>query len=370
MSKKRIRKQIILLLGILLPWALSAQVLWPGDVNDNGVVNGVDALYWSFAVGQTGPARSDQNTDWEATPFTPWPQTFPDNTNLAFADCDGDGEVDDDDLEEVILENFGQEREDVTPDLFAEEDPQNGLSLEIEALQEIVIANEELDLKISLGSEDRPAENFTGLILDIVFDPQLVIQGDDALKLEVNDEWAEGSEAELTTFVFRSEAGAGRASLGIIREDQAPISGAGELGTLSIVIEDIAVGVVEALELEFTNIRIGGRDLISAPLRELPAEVRVPFENAVTSDLEREEPKADIRLYPNPASREVTLELPVTDHWEYVELMDLRGRSWASYPVSGREILTLPLQNIPAGSYFLRVVGKQKTKNLRFLISR
>jgi hypothetical protein len=213
MSQKSVRKQIILLMGLLAPWTFSAQVLWPGDVNDNGLVNGVDALYWAVAIEETGPPRTDQNTDWEATPFVPWPQSFADGTNLAFADCDGDGEVEDDDLEEVILENFGQQRAGVVPDVFAEIDEQNGLSLEIVPRQEVIGSQEPLELAIRLGNDQRPVSDFAGLILDIVFDPDLVSEGQAAFSLELNENWAVGEGSDLKSFVCRSEAGAGRVIL-------------------------------------------------------------------------------------------------------------------------------------------------------------
>ncbi len=73
---------------------LSAQEVWPGDANNNGIANAVDALYIGVAYGTEGPERDDATTDWEAQPFELWGAAFPDGTNYGYADADGDGEID------------------------------------------------------------------------------------------------------------------------------------------------------------------------------------------------------------------------------------------------------------------------------------
>ena len=63
--------------------------VWPGDTDNNGIVDGRDVLpvgmYWK----KTGAARSPASTTWEAQQATPWmPQ------EAAYADADGNGIID------------------------------------------------------------------------------------------------------------------------------------------------------------------------------------------------------------------------------------------------------------------------------------
>ena len=54
------------LLVALILWSVSASgQVWPGDVNNNGVVNNVDLLYLGFAHGHVGPARPGPSSQWE-----------------------------------------------------------------------------------------------------------------------------------------------------------------------------------------------------------------------------------------------------------------------------------------------------------------
>ena len=44
---------LLIALSISLPQT-TAQSVYPGDINHNGLVNGVDLLYWGVAFGQKG----------------------------------------------------------------------------------------------------------------------------------------------------------------------------------------------------------------------------------------------------------------------------------------------------------------------------
>ncbi len=57
------------LLFLLLSGTLAQAQIWPGDMNNNGVVNCVDLLYWSVANGRTGSPRTNSGTQWQAHPM-------------------------------------------------------------------------------------------------------------------------------------------------------------------------------------------------------------------------------------------------------------------------------------------------------------
>ncbi|MFW6347623.1 MAG: T9SS type A sorting domain-containing protein [Cyclonatronaceae bacterium] len=90
-------------------------LVWPGDTNNNGVVNEEDVaplgIYWNA----NGPAREDASTEWqgqEAAVWEPIPATY--------ADTDGSGTVNQTDLLAVGLnfgETHGSETQNQTPPL-------------------------------------------------------------------------------------------------------------------------------------------------------------------------------------------------------------------------------------------------------------
>lgn len=88
-------KTVLFLFIFSLSTALSAQsTLWPGDANDNGRVNGIDLLMWSYGFNTEGKIRPNASVSWIAQPMgAAWVDTFPNGTNLAYADFDGNAKI-------------------------------------------------------------------------------------------------------------------------------------------------------------------------------------------------------------------------------------------------------------------------------------
>ncbi|MBD3340453.1 MAG: T9SS type A sorting domain-containing protein [Candidatus Lokiarchaeota archaeon] len=74
--------------------------VWPGDTNDDGIVNQGDILPLGLFWQQTGPAREfDNKIQWVGQPCTPWSP----NENATYADANGDGAINQGDILPVGL---------------------------------------------------------------------------------------------------------------------------------------------------------------------------------------------------------------------------------------------------------------------------
>jgi len=67
--------------------------VWPGDTNNNGLVDQGDVLPLGLYWNQTGPAREDRSIQWSAQSATPWTIEA-----ATYADADGNGEVNEADV--------------------------------------------------------------------------------------------------------------------------------------------------------------------------------------------------------------------------------------------------------------------------------
>ncbi len=77
-------------------------LVWPGDTDNNGVVNAADVLALGLYWNQTGPARSNASMNWVGQAATPW------QTEAAtFADANGDSTVNQQDVLALGL-NWGK----------------------------------------------------------------------------------------------------------------------------------------------------------------------------------------------------------------------------------------------------------------------
>ncbi len=77
-------------------------VVWPGDTNNDGIVNTADVLPIGLYFGSTGPARPDASIDWVGQRCIPWTPV-----NATYANADGNSIIETVDIV-PISSNFGK----------------------------------------------------------------------------------------------------------------------------------------------------------------------------------------------------------------------------------------------------------------------
>ena len=360
---------IALLIGILMGITnLKAQQVWPGDVNNNGIVNNIDVLYWAFANGASGPARSITSGDWAAQdPSELWPETFPDGQNFAFADCDGNGNINAADLN-IIKDNFWRTQDMVMLDEYftgtAGQDPQ----LLLDTDDQITEPAADEPVSLSLGSDQMQIDSFFGVAFTLKFDtlnikPTTNMGGNSGVQLDIanpswiNDPMGMGSNrSEVFIEVLDDYA---VAQVAIYRAPNAgPTSGFGPVANFSIVMEDIIVGLVglETDSIHLVNNEFLGFDVAPSRLVFALAEDSLLLQNKeplLTDDA--------LRLYPNPTDGWLTLELADSnDEIQTVALYNAQGTYLgnlnAPRPANAARF---NLGKYPAGLYMLSVKTKK-----------
>jgi len=97
--------------SILAECICDSSDVFPGDCNNDGMVNSTDIVYWNYAVGSTGPIRPNATTDCVAQPSPNWSLSFGDiasgnpEINGKHLDCDGNGIINNQDVD-VIVSNY------------------------------------------------------------------------------------------------------------------------------------------------------------------------------------------------------------------------------------------------------------------------
>lgn len=345
---------IFTLLVLMSAIPLAGQELWPGDVNNNGAVNAVDLLYLGQAFGSAGPARENATTDWQPQSIsTPWLQSFPNGLNYAYADCDGNGEVDDEDFEDAIRANFGQVHGPPQSDGYLAGAPGGAPRLQLTPSLGLVEEGAMVDINLSLGDAGMPISDFYGIALVFSFNPELLEAGFFDFDFEDDDDnWitADGAPAET---IFRKDEAAGRAQLAITRLNQQPLGpGSGSIGNFSIVIEDIIVGLdIDTFRLRIDSVLLVDEFLNAQAVVPDTALVIVAKDKALVGSSEPTE-KHPVRLFPNPASGNFYLRSssPLTE----LRLFDALGRPFPiqSRP-AGQHTCQLDAHQLPPGIYWL-----------------
>lgn len=268
--------------GLLLPvlmvigtCSLYGQSLWPGDINNNGVVNGVDMLYHAVAQGADGPQRQEIGTNWESYNTAPnWQGQFIDGTNYSKADVNGRGRVEASDRTALWRDNYGLTHGAVIPDVFLVGDASTDPQLTISSNETALNAGQEVQLDLTLGSATKPVQNFYGLTFKLRFNPDHIedevtepLWDPKMVRLELaSGNWINPTGNDLEAFVNLDNA-AGVLEVVILRKGPGTVSGHGEIASV------MATGIDDIIFLEGetnTTFTIDEIKLINDNLVEYP----------------------------------------------------------------------------------------------------
>ncbi|MEZ5048009.1 MAG: T9SS type A sorting domain-containing protein [Saprospiraceae bacterium] len=91
--------------------------VWPGDINDDGIVDGLDFIIEGVAVNKdlgSGFERENPSDFWSGYQSQDWESEF-DSINGRYLDCDGNGYITDRDFDLSILNNYHKKHDFVEP---------------------------------------------------------------------------------------------------------------------------------------------------------------------------------------------------------------------------------------------------------------
>lgn len=353
------RLRSLLLTIIIILWhipVILGQQVWPGDINNNGIVNNIDVLYWAVAKDATGSGRSAPTAGWigQDLPEVLWNQNFPGGLNFAYADCDGDGDVDDDD-KAVIEANFGEVHDIVTPDEFLTGNPETDPVLLLSSGTTTIPPGGLLEADLQLGDETDTIADFYGIAFTLAYDPDAVATQGNSIQLDIlPDTWMNGmGDDKVIKFLHKDPDGTGFIYVAIVRKNHQPASGFGGIGTFSIVMEDIVVGYAGSIGV--TDIKMIDLNLAEMPVADSDLDFQIDTTITATDQPVR---KRGIKLYPNPATGpEVVVE---TEHPEEkirrIQLYDATGQLLQDYSAGSRENrCRLAVSQYPQGIYTFKI---------------
>lgn len=212
--------------------------VYPGDMDNNGIVNNYDALYWGLSNGYRGYARPDATTDWEAQPSSNWVATL-EGINAKHQDADGNSIIDEADFDVISL-NYGQTY--LTP--TANEDGYSPTNIEAELIssERTSDTTTTLEIQISLNNVTNNPVVMHGIAFDLDYESELPFVLMDAT-LDFSNSWLTAGDNNSLKTVSHINNDVGRISFGITRGDHQNIIGIGEVMTAFIVIcQDIPTG--------------------------------------------------------------------------------------------------------------------------------
>ncbi len=338
---------------------LAAQNIWPGDVNDNGVVNKVDLLYIGYAFGAEGAMRTNLGETWEAKEAPEsWGNNFPNGVNYAYADCNGDGVVNQLDAN-VVINNLNLTHDDVTfiPDEFPVGTLGENPSCEFINAPSAAPVDQVFNLEIALGSTDLPVEDMSGFTFTLNILPNATgINADTEIKLS-SGTWVDGV---ATKSILEQDVDLVNRQLKVAytKTDQEALSGSGSIATVSFLIESDVIDllVIDTVTFMIDSILVLDNDLTPIPI--VPNTLKLAIDKELTVNTIETNTTININVFPNPTNGLLILESNQPNLVE-ISLFDAFGKLVLVQDLQKENLQTVDVQFIPNGLY----TAKIKTTN-------
>lgn len=230
------------------------------------------------------------------------------------------------DLDEAILSNFRQTHGTPAPDGYANAEPGSknpGITLLPSATE--VQPVETPTIKVLLGNEILPANNFYGIALKMHYSTGLVKNKGFDITFSTLTDWIDPENEGVVKDLYYKDSVAGDVEVAIVRINQIPVDGHGVIGSFSIIIEDVVVSVAPQFELRIDSIMlIDQNDSITAVVADT---VLVTIKQKVRNREAEFNTDGRMRVSPNSSGPEAVWFLETPASVRRLELTDGLGRT-------------------------------------------
>ena len=324
-------KIIVHVLDVGTELCASQDCVWPGDANNDGIANMLDLLQLGRTIGEFGIARVAPSIDWFGQFANEWGKSsFGSNLDIKYADTDGNGEVNQDDL--TGLDNSYNFTHTVHPEINP-----------FEKTYPIILqatsagpynAGDLVTFDLLLGQSGNEAINMYGFTYAFEYNSTFVDPSSIDIDFDENSWLYTNNNSPVLSLTKNLEL-LERVDVGVTRTNGYSVSGHGKVATVSFIIDD---DIDPQLASRFVPIDISIKDIIgqddNGQYFRLPDfETQVIYDTGGADDLATNE---DLILFPNPTDQFLTIHLNgeelMTDVTIYsitgVEMFSINNVQW------------------------------------------
>ena len=360
----------------LWPALLSAQILLPGDANNDGRVDHIDVLAVGLSFGQEGPPREPpfQNIDWSPKPFLPWPGALPGTgINYGFSDCNGSGFIDENDMKALAVNYDSMHMASQPPPMpYAPPDTFFTSALPrivFRFLGDTATVKDTIFLEISyehpagLPPEDAPL----GVAFTMEFDETLI-------KDSLTQVFFEPSATDLlfaagaTGFADARAVPPGKVEFGVAGKAQPGLPFTRPLGVVRFIVEDLIVRP----DTFFTDLKIDISKPIMINTKEQVMLFDIEVDEIVLYQVVTSRPPPEpleFRLYPSPTLDWLRIETSETALAQ-VQVFDALGKMVHRRELPGLSAFELLTGAWPAGWYWVKLMALDGRMAVRKVLKR
>ena len=341
-----------------------APVVWPGDANNDHIVDMADLFPIGLAYDSTGPARTVQGISWQGDTARPWAYffdtlTYANHVNYCFGDCNGDGIIDYRDTS-AIIQNFSltHAKTNGAPAPY-----RSGLpTLTFKFNKDTLVLGDTLIVTFFLGDSAITVSNFYALSFTFNYDNTAV----DSTYTSTNfgPSWLGSSSEKIA--ITKAQNHLGTIKTGITRINHMQSAGSGPIGTATFKITTDNISGKDYSHHKFVGwiTDLKAVDKLGNPVvfNTAPDTTIVNYYPVGLSEIAQ----FNTRVYPNPANNILTINSD--DVIREVTLVNETGQIVYQNATVNTRMTNLDLTTIADGIYFIKLRTDKGKANHRISI--
>ncbi len=339
--------------------------VFPGDANYDGNVSVYDLLNLGLGFGEVGPPREEIAGLSEIQYGDDWDFETINGLNYKHIDCNGDGLINELDIEAIEL-NYSFPEEMITATTTGEP------NVWLKFSQDTIVINDnsppffEVTVDLMIGNDNASIEDLYGLALQITY-PKNFIQGG-SIGVDYNDNSFFGASGDIL-WMQKNHNDFSVYDLGFVRKDKS-VEGSGRLATATmIIISDIIggrSGEAIPLKLSLDNV-VGLAENGAVKALSLPSEdATLIFMNETTTSTASSEIDSKISIFPIPANDFVNIYSGDLEG-EKVEVFNTLGQHLKIVEFETNE-LNLSVNDLENGVYWVKIHTNKGTSTKRLIV--
>ena len=334
---------------------IDTSCVWPGDADNNKVVNNMDLLPIGVYFSQTGNPRATISNTWMAYPVSDWGTIEnPNNTDIKHADCNGDGVINKLDTL-AINQNYS-----LTNAAVITHSVTNG-DIYFITSGNSYMPGDIVNAEVWVGKAAAVVPNFYGVAFDVFYNASLVETGSEQLVYATG--WVGTPGTDAISFA-RIDAASNTAHGAITRINQADVNGYGKVATFHFKISNTITSpsvLHLAIAANLGDDHLGNHLFFNGINDSIYV---TPGTTGITS----RNPNLEITIYPNPFTSETTIYFGTQQKNTLVSVVDVLGKEVKSVNVSNANSVTLVKGDLNPGVYFVEIINENKTKLIKKII--
>ena len=329
--------------------------VWPGDLNNDQIVNHHDLLALSLTIGQYGQQRPNANSNWQGQPSFDWGVIAANTNDLKHIDANGNGVIDLSDIQMIDF-HYGKTHHNqsvnIPPDLSSDVNFRANLTTPPTATN-----NKTMEINLEVTHKNDIDIHAYGIAFDIEYALPAGLNMNH-IDLDFSDSWLNVNENDVQT-IYRHFPEQNKIEVAITRIDHQNASNTGIMAKLRAEVDVVPSGTSSIMVMNIHNILFINNEGLQIPIATSQNSLNILPENESAKNTSSSFDA--VNIYPNPANDYVSIVFEHEMKNMQIALYNMQGKHFVpKVSKQANNTFLLHVSDIPTGLYQLVAFTEKK----------